>query len=276
MPGDLQRVMQLQSYSVPFTYTTSQFGQTQSNGPGALNVSITVWGFLNQPPPGAGSNSQVMAIEVSYSLDAGTLYDHQDEGTGFVNMNFTDTFWPAGLGVHSAFSLIGVVPSAGQNTWNQSVSTTLNYKAQTKNYGTWVYTFTVNDTVNGWSVRPYQVNGRPGAMWFLNTPVDGSNLANTWQDAFGGFFQGYRVKYDQFPAAALQALAVKAAWLWTTNNTLLSGMQNPWNGPDWFGTWFDAEGCAIGPCTHLYYFNYEYWRNNFDLYIDFTSLQPVP
>ncbi|HEX8308949.1 MAG TPA: hypothetical protein VF645_11100 [Allosphingosinicella sp.] len=258
IPTGLVYVFQTYSCYAPFTYS----GDGNSNGAGSLTVSLTVWGFLNQS---ASQSSQVLGIQSTYSLNPGSLYDDDDQGTGFVNCYLQGVITPSSSS--GSFNFIDQAPTTGANSWTETAQTIVNYAPATGGFDTYTYTTTITEALDSWSVQPETSGSSVGPMWYLNSPCNGSDIPNTWSDAFN-----WHDEVEGFPGPSTGALGTSASAIWGTSN-LVTGSVNIGAALGWEGTWFDSEDCFLGICSSTSaYWNWWTWNPVF--WIDFTPLQP--
>ncbi len=208
-----------------------------SNGQGSVTVSYIVWGFLNQTQT---SNSQYLIIQGTYSVYPGSLAGNDDETRGWLNAQFVSSVGPTAGG----FSATAHVPTNGTNSWNESFTIPISY-VDPVNGGFSVYEFTatVNQSIGSWSVQNASSGTRSGSNWWVNSPVNGSNLSETADDAFS--FWG---TVEDFPSASTGTLTVSEASAWQTSQ-IQSGNVTVALALTWVEAVFYGTGCFLGTCA---------------------------
>lgn len=252
-PTGLKYFLQVINQSIPFTYS----GSGVSNGAGALTLTWTVWGFLSQSQQ---SNAQYLSVEGQLSLAPGSLHaDNQCDrgyGNGYLKATLT-----------APLNYTASVPTSGDGTFSGTVSIPISYKSPLGGYQIWNYSSSVNNTVSSWSCRSLSSGNALGAMWWMNSPCNGSNINDTWRDAFT--FWGH---VNGFTGASSGSLGVNTVFAWNTS-TLLTGYQNIGTSFEWEGARFYGSSCSPGV---YWYINAPYgiWSNQTGFSVDFTSINP--
>ena len=232
-----------------------------TNGQGSLGVSYVVWGFLSQT---ASQNSQYLVIEGTYSLYPGSLDGNDDETRGFLNLNCQSNVGPTAGG----FSLTNHIPTNGTDSWNDSFTLDISYKDPIGGgYQIYEYTATVNQSIGSWSVQNASAAPKAGSLWYVNSPMNGSNINDTWKDAFSG--AGH---VETFPSASTGTLSAKEASAWQTYS-IQSGNVTVSVGLTWKETVFFGTSCGLLICYVIQYIS-ENWSSNPSFSVNFSSITP--
>jgi hypothetical protein len=213
---------------VPFTYS----GGGVSNGPGSATFTWTVWGFLSQT---ATSNLQYLIVEGRISVSSGGMHKNDQCDRGFGNTYVQGTLSPPGSMGPQAF-----VPVSGNGRFQGAVTIPISYKSPLGGYQIWNFSTSVDNSVDSWSCKSISTGSALGAQWWMNTPCDGSNVADKWKDAFS--FWGH---VNDFTGASTGSVDVNTVSAWVTPS-LLNGYQAVTGNFSWQGARFFGSSCSPG------------------------------
>jgi len=240
--------------SAPFTYCQ---GGACNNTSGSIDLTWTVWGFLDQRRDG---NSQYLVVESNYTLYPGQLRSNGETDRGFGNAFVYS-------GITPPLSPYKHQPVDGNNSWSGEVKIDISYKDPFNAYQIYTYENTVNQTINSWSVKGTSSGSKLGSQWYMNSPCDGSNIPGAWQNAFD--FWGH---VKDLPGSTTGSLGAYEISSWTTNN-LLKGYQPIGGDYGWEGVRFWGDPCTPGVCWQIHAgWNWFYWNPGFS--VDFTPINP--
>jgi hypothetical protein len=217
-PTGLKYFLQSFSADYPFRYEH----EVGNSGEATITFTWTVWGFLGQAVTG---NSQYLIVEGRISLNAGTLYENDDDGRGFGNSTVKGT-------LEAPMDPLSFVPTSGNGTFTGSVSIPIPYKDPMGGYLVWTFTGSVNNTVESWSCLSMSQAAKLGAEWWFTSPYNAADK-NTWTDALDSW------DHDVYPftPASVGTLEVNTISAWFTN-ALLTGSNK-------VGGYFFWEGVRI-------------------------------
>jgi hypothetical protein len=243
-----------------FTSTGTDDDHTFTNGQGSLSIAYTVWGFLSQS---ASSTSQYLIIEGSYNLNPGTLAGNDDETRGWLNVLLQSNVAPTS----GNFNPTGHVPTNGVDSWNETLTLSISYANPLGGYQIYTYQGTVNQTIGSWSVQNSSSGTSEGSMWFVNTPLNGSNIDN---DASDAFTSGGHV--ETFPSASTGTVTANEINSWSTS-TLQTGNVTVSVNMAWTEAVFYATSCGLLVCYrwNVMWLN---WTFKPTFSVNFASLNP--
>jgi hypothetical protein len=232
-----------------------------TNGQGSFTVRTTVWGFLNQT---ATENSQYLIVEATYNLNPGTLAQNDDEGRGFLNTSLQSGLTPGASG----FALHDHIPNNAANSWNESFTIDISYRDPLSG-GYQIYQFETEiiQSIDSWSVQNATSGTTAGSMWYVNSPVNGTNILDTWEDAIVD--AGH---VAAFPSASTGTLMAKESTAWQTK-TIYNGNVSVTANYRWDEDIIYATACGLLICyeTHLRGF-YRTWAPV--MTVSFASIAP--
>jgi hypothetical protein len=263
MPSGLKYITQTFSATAGVQYNDHWNGWDESNGVGALTTSWTAWAFLDQP--NGGSPGQYLVIESTHNLNAGSLFDDDSQGRGFMNLYLTADQLPD----DASLKFQNQAPGNSENSWSQTVDLSINYRSPLGNYDIYKYSHTVADSIDSWSVRALTSQSKISSQWYVNSPVNGSDIDNSASDAFD-----WRDNVKSFPYGARVGIGPSAISAWSTNGSLLTGSQRIVANTQCRGAWFDSKECFLGICSGYVWVTSLPYGYGFPMLIDFTSLQP--
>lgn len=252
-PTGLKYFTQVFTSTSPFTYKGDV-----SNGSGAATFTWTVWGFLNQTQQ---TSSQYLVVEGRISVSAGSLHSNDECDRGYGNAYVQGTL----AAPMQAFSF---VPTSGDGTFSGTVSIPISYKSPTGGYQIWTYSGSVNNTVNSWSCKSISSGANLGAQWWMNSPCNGSNVPDDWDDAFSTW--GH---VGDLTGASSGSLDVNSIAAWFTP-TLLTGYQTVTGNFGWEGVRFWGSSCSPGMYWKINAAWNWFYNNNPGFSVDFTPINP--
>lgn len=244
-----------------FTSSNCEGDDCFTNGQGSLTIRTTVWGFLNQT---ASANSQYLILEATYNLYPGTLAQNDDEGRGFLNTRLGSALTPN----ESGFAFHDHIPNNGINSWNENFTIDISYRDPLSG-GYQIYRFetVVAQSIDSWSVQNATSGTTAGSTWFINSPVNGNNISDTWKGAIvdAGHIAA-------FPSASTGTLTAKESSAWQTS-TIYSGNVSVSSDFAWDEDVFYATGCGLMIC-YSQHRRGKNWTRSSTMTVSFASIVP--
>jgi hypothetical protein len=232
IPTGLKYFQQNIAQSYSFTYQSASYTQP---GAGALDLSWSVWGFLSQSQ---SANSQVLIVQAAYSLSPGTLIANNDEDRGFVNCYLNASAKPS-------FAAYQYQPTSACDSWSGTVSVPISYLSPTGGYQVYTFESSVNNSVTDWCVQNISSGSSQGSQWYMNSPCNGADVGDDWQDAFD-----WTGKVESMPSASTGTLSVNAVSAWNTS-TLQTGYVSVPASLQWEGAHFYSSSCGLIGCYKI-------------------------
>ncbi len=259
IPTGLQYFLTTITDSASFTYSNSNAdsGYQSNSSAGSIDLSWTVWGFLNQT---ATSNSQILVIEAAYGLSPGGLDSNDSDGRGYLNCYLNASADPS-------LSALEYQPTSGDDSWSGTISLPISYLSPTGGYQIWTFSDGVSNSISSWSVQNISSSASLGSQWYMNSPVAGNNVSDDWKDAFS--FWG---TVNDMPNASTGTLSVNAISAWSTtslkNGTVSIPTQFAWQGAIFYGT-----SCFLGTCMGIHYASSGWtWSPSYS--VNFSAIYP--
>ena len=256
-PTGLKYILTSFTSNIPFTY--SQGGKS-NKGAGSADFTWTVWGFLFQS---ASENKQILYVGGALNLSAGTLYSNDDCDRGFGNTYLTGT-----LNAPSPFTKIDFDPSSGSGSWSGSMTIPISYKSPTGGYQIWNFDQSFSNSVSSWDVKSVSSGNNLGAMWWMTSPCDGSNVSDQWKHAFSTW--GH---VGSLTGASSGSLDVNSMAAWQTTTLQSGNVYLPGNF-GWQGARFWGSSCSPGMYWKINAGWTWYSNQNPGFTVNFASLQP--
>ncbi len=254
IPTGLKYFKHTYTPTTPFTYNTGGI----SNGAGALTTTFDVWGFLSQT---ASQNVQYLVVESFDSLNSGSLNANDEATRGWFTYHFQ-------AALAAPMSQQTIVPNSGSNTFTGDVKIAVSYKSPLGGTQIWDYTGAVNNTVASWDCGNASQGATLGNNWWMTAPCNGSNIADTWGDAFT--FWGH---VNPLSAASSGTLAVNSIAAWVAN-TPLSGYQTLTSSCIWYGGRLWGGNCSPGMYWSMHALFYGPFSSAPGFSVDFGPIQP--
>lgn len=211
-----------------FTCSVEIDDETYTNGRGLLTTSYDIWGFLSQSQAG---NAQYLIIEATYTLNPGTFAENNEDKRGFGNTNLESALNPS----PGVFNPVSHIPTGGENSWNEPMKIEIPYIDPLNGEQFYTFETTVNQTITSFSVKNVSSGAKQGSMWFMNSPCDGSDIMETWEDAFTGDNH-----LDPLPSACMGVLTALEASAWRTTSVQSGNVRInlifEWEESLWVGT----------------------------------------
>ncbi len=206
MPAGLEYIQTTWNPSTSFSTGDCDEDRCFDNGQGSIAFSFTVWGFLSQT---ASSNTQYLVIEATYNVNPGSLAGDDDETRGWVNTREKSSVTPTSGG----FALVDHIPNNGTDSWSDSFTLKIGYKSGVDgSYQIYDFNANVTQSIDSWSVQNVSQQSRGGSQWYVNSPLNGSNVDDSWTDAFTTW--GH---VEEFPSASTGTITLKEVSAWQTS-----------------------------------------------------------
>jgi hypothetical protein len=201
-PDGLKWVYTTWDHVQAFTYHTPSGSDPYfTNGQGSLTTFLEIRGFLDESTSG---ESTYLVTQGTYTVYPGSLASNDDEARGFFDLWFKN-----GIGPQGNWVPVNHIPGSGVDTWSDSFSITINYVDPLFGPKTYVYTASVAQTINAFSVQNSSAGYLQGSTWFLNSPLDGLAFPEDRSQAFTG--SGH---VEPFPASSTGTLTMYDASAW--------------------------------------------------------------
>jgi hypothetical protein len=246
-PAGLKYTLNTTTLYSNFTYSDDGY----TNGPGLVTYVWTIWAFLGQS---ATANTQYLVVNGNLTLNAGTLYGNTDSSRGFGNDYLQGT-------LTAPMSPSSFVPTSGDGSFSGTVSIPISYSSPTGGYQIWTFSDSVSFSVSSWSCNSISSGAAQGAMFWMTSPCDGSNISGTWKDAFDIWGN-----IAALTPASSGTLSVNTISAWYTNSML--------NGSQLVSAVFSWKGTYFWSSTLQMHYKSITFTGYPSFYVSFSSLQP--